>query len=116
VDDESGVRHILSSSIANLNYVVVEAENGASALEKIASEKPNLVLIDVLMPVMDGFQLIEEVRIKQKNPVPFIILSNFDQPEEVSKGMALGAIDYIVKAKMSLKEIMAKIKNALKDD
>lgn len=113
VDDESGVRQILSSSLKKLNFDVVEVEDGLQAIEKIQQQHPDLVLLDIFMPNLDGFGVLGEVKVNQKNPIPVIVLTNYDEPKDIERCKKLGAIDYMVKSNLTLKEIMTKIMSIL---
>jgi DNA-binding response OmpR family regulator len=113
VDDEPGVLHILSSQVQKLNYTVIEAKNGDEALNKFKTERPDLVLLDVVLPVTSGFEVLEKIKIELKSKVPVIILSNLDESEDIETGKKLGAIDFINKSNLSLKEIMEKIRNVI---
>lgn len=113
VDDESGVRQILNGSLSKLHFEVIEAEDGLQAVEMIHSELPDLVLLDIFMPKMDGFGVLGEVKVNQKNPIPIIVLTNYDEPKDIEKCKKLGAIDYMVKSNLTLKEIMTKIMSIL---
>jgi DNA-binding response OmpR family regulator len=113
VDDDSLVLHILSSQLKNINYSVIEARNGNEALDKFKTERPDLVLLDVVLPITSGFEVLEKIKIELKSNVPVIILSNLDEPEDIETGKKLGAIDFINKSNLSLKEIIDKIHKAL---
>lgn len=113
VDDESSVLQILSSHVTKLGCTALTATNGEEAIRIIQKDAPDLVLLDILMPVKDGFQVLEEVKIKQKSSIPIIVLTNYDDSKDVEKAKSLGSTDYIVKSNMTLAEIMSKIKNIL---
>lgn len=96
-------------------YAFVAAENGQKGLELAETEKPALILIDLLMPGMDGMEVLEKLKqnAKTKN-IPALIVTNLDKHEMAEKAMALGALDFIVKSKIPLREMMSRIENHLK--
>lgn len=96
-------------------YAFAAAENGAEGLAKAETEKPDLILIDLLMPGMDGIEVLAKLK---QNPttkdIPALIVTNLDKHELARKAMALGALDFIVKSKIPLREMMSRIENHLK--
>jgi phosphoserine phosphatase RsbU/P len=98
VDDEPFNADYLEQELEDLNCQTIIAVNGQEALEKIASESPDLVLLDVMMPVMDGFAVLEKVK---ANPavrdIPIIVISASNDLQSVVKGIKLGAEDYLPK-------------------
>lgn len=96
-------------------YGFVAAENGRKGLELAETEKPDIILIDLLMPGMDGIEVLEKLKnnAKTKN-IPALIVTNLDKHDLARKAMALGALDFIVKSKIPLREMMSRIENHLK--
>lgn len=98
VDDVETNRVILGEIIKDMGYGVVFAENGAQACEVLQEGLPNLVLTDISMPVMDGYELCRVLRadVRTRN-IPIIFISAFDEPKDIVKGFNLGGADYITK-------------------
>jgi class 3 adenylate cyclase len=98
VDDEPFNVDYLEQELEDLNYETLAATNGQEALEKIQAETPDLVLLDIMMPVMDGFGVLERIK---ANPllrdIPIIVISAMSDLESVVKGIKLGAEDYLPK-------------------
>ncbi|MDO9301210.1 MAG: SpoIIE family protein phosphatase [Anaerolineales bacterium] len=98
VDDEPFNVDYLEQELEDLNYETITAVNGQDALEKIASESPDLILLDIMMPVMDGYAVLEKVK---ANPImrdiPIIVISANNDLQSVVKGIQLGAEDYLPK-------------------
>ncbi|PIS41468.1 MAG: hypothetical protein COT25_02950 [Candidatus Kerfeldbacteria bacterium CG08_land_8_20_14_0_20_42_7] len=96
-------------------YDFISAENGQKGLERAKKEKPNLILIDLLMAGMTGIQVLEKLKSDPdtKN-IPAVIVTNLDKQEMAEKAMALGALDFIVKSRIPLREMMSRIKGFLK--
>ena len=115
VEDDKILRELVSQKLEKENYKILTAIDGEEGLKKIKEEKPDLVLLDLILPGIDGFEVLE--RIKQDteiNKIPIVILSNLGQKEEIEKGLKLGAVDYLIKAHFTLSEIVEKVKTILK--
>ncbi|MBE0671426.1 MAG: SpoIIE family protein phosphatase [Anaerolineales bacterium] len=98
VDDEPFNVDYLEQELEDLNYETIAAVNGEEALEKIASESPDLVLLDIMMPVMDGFSVLEKVKANSTiRSTPIIVISANNDLKSVVKGIELGAEDYLPK-------------------
>lgn len=113
-DDESLVK-IIQEALDVDKYDVKLLLPSAKSLEKIAEINPVVIILDVMLPGESGFEFLEEIKgdNSTKN-IPVVILSNLGQDEEIRRGLALGAIDYIVKADFSIYEIVHKITKAMK--
>jgi two-component system chemotaxis response regulator CheY len=98
VDDSSTVRKVLQATLVAAGYEVVEAVDGADALEKLAGDSVDMLVTDLNMPNVDGINLIQEVRQKPGNRfMPIIMLTSESQPEKKSAGKAAGASGWITK-------------------
>lgn len=97
VEDTDQIREEVKDILLMEGYQVLEAINGRDALDKINKQLPDLVITDVLMPEMDGFELLEELNKNNKIKVPVIVLSARADSKDKEKGISLGAIDYLVK-------------------
>ena len=96
VDDEPGLRAVLSSTIKSLGHTVLTAENGNQAIETVKSANPDAIFLDIRLPDMDGLQILEEV--KKINPgIPVIMCSGFADVESAINTVKMGAFDYISK-------------------
>jgi len=115
-EDDSFLREICSKKLTKEGYQVFDAADGEEALKVLEKEKVDAVLLDIILPSMDGFEVLKRIR-SHKNAsikkVPIIMLSNLSQEDDVSKAMALGANNYLVKAHFTTDEIIDKIKNEL---
>ena len=114
VDDEKYMQTLIKLHMVNEGFEVITADNGAEAMTCIKKKKPDLILSDVMMPLMDGFTF---CRMVTKNPktrdVPFVFLSSCSNPDDRVQGLKLGAIDYISKP-FDLEELSLKINTILK--
>ena len=111
VDDELLIRKIIREYLESENYKVLEAENGLDALRVLSSNKVNLIILDIMMPKMDGFACLEEIR-KTKD-IPVIMLSAMKEETDKLNSFNLGVDDYVTKP-FSPKELIARVKAHLK--
>ncbi len=115
VEDDKFLRELITRKLTSEKYEIVEAIDGEEGLKKIQKEKPDLVLLDLILPGIDGFEVLSKVKEDPAlSSIPVIILSNLGQREEVEKGLKLGAVDYLVKAHFTPNEIVEKMKEVLK--
>lgn len=114
VEDEEFLIQALKDNLVAENYSVDVAKDGEEAVEKIGKKKPDIVLLDLLMPKKDGFYVLEEVK---KNPewklIPIIVLSNLGGDAEIKKALEMGADDYFVKSQHPIEEVIEKVKDYL---
>jgi len=111
IEDDAFLRDLISKKLSSADFSISEAIDGESAIAKIKEAKPDLILLDLLLPTMDGFEVL--AKLKEDNmtsAIPVIILSNLGQKEEVDKGISMGATDYLIKAQFTPEEIVAKVK------
>lgn len=111
VDDDPNIRQLVNLYLKKEDYDVVLADRGDTALEKFKSDAPNLILLDLMLPGMDGWQVLREIR-KTSN-VPIIMLTAKDETFDKVLGLELGADDFVVKP-FDMKEISARVKAVLR--
>ena len=111
VDDDPNIRQLVNLYLKKEDYDVVLADRGDTALEKFKSDAPNLILLDLMLPGMDGWQVLREIR-KTSN-VPIIMLTAKDETFDKVLGLELGADDYVAKP-FEPKELLARIKAVLR--
>ena len=107
VDDEKPIVDILKFNLEKEGFEVLTADNGASALETALSQNPDLILLDIMLPKMDGFDVCRKVR--EKSNVPIIMITARDEEVDKVLGLELGADDYITKP-FSVRELIARVK------
>ncbi|MBC7463789.1 MAG: response regulator transcription factor [Actinobacteria bacterium] len=112
VDDEVGVRELLTDALRLSDFETLEAKDGMTALTLMRKHKPDLMIIDVNMPVMDGFEFLERVRSKSDN-TPAIMLTARKDRADVTRGLRLGADDYISKP-FGLEELALRVQAVLR--
>ena len=116
IDDDPFILDMYVLKFKERKFEVSIATDGKTGLEKIEQEKPDVVLLDVVMPAMDGFDVLQELKKKPKGPSKIILLTNLGQKEDVERGMSLGADDYVVKAHFTPSEVVNKVLEVLKKD
>lgn len=114
IEDDSFLSGMYDTKLKLEGFDVVLAEDGAKGLELAVSQNPDIILLDIILPKMDGFSVLKHLR---DNPdaknIPVILMTNLGQKEDVEKGIALGAKDYLVKAHFMPSEVVEKIKQYL---
>lgn len=114
VEDELPLLKALSSKLAKENYHVLEAKNGQEGLTIANQEKPHLIISDIVMPDMNGLNMVKKVRESDwGQETEIILLTNLNNSEDVATAMLYGVEDYMVKSDMKLKDIVAKVKEKL---
>jgi len=110
VEDEKIMRDLLAMKLEKEGYEISMATDGQEGLETMRKIKPDLILLDIIMPRMGGFEVMEEM---SKNPqlkkIPVIIISNSGQPVELDQAIKLGAKDWLIKAEFDPREVIDKV-------
>jgi DNA-binding response OmpR family regulator len=115
IEDDSFVMDIYQTKLNQEGYEVLLAENGAEALKKLEKEAPDLVLLDIVMPYIDGLQVLKKIKADKKlKDIPVILLTNLSQKEDINEGLGLGADDYLIKSHFTPSEVLEKIKKYIK--
>lgn len=115
IEDDKFLRELISRKVFDEKFETEGAVDGEEGLRKIKESKPDLVLLDLILPGIDGFEVL--ARIKEDMSlasIPVIILSNLGQREDIERGLRLGAVDFMVKAHFTPSEIVEKIRKILK--
>lgn len=114
VEDDEMLHGMYTQKFKNQGYEVISAYNGAEGVELSEKEKPDLILLDVIMPKMDGFVALKKIRKNEVTAgIPVILLTNLGQEEDVKKGKELGANDYFIKANHTPQEVVDKVHSVL---
>jgi two-component system KDP operon response regulator KdpE len=111
VDDEPQIRRSLQVNLENKNYAVMTAASGEEALELMARRKPDVVIVDLVLPAMDGIELTR--RIREQSPVPIIVLSAIGDERKKVEALESGADDYVTKP-FGMEELSARVRSALR--
>jgi len=115
IEDDKFLRELIFRKLINEGYDVKEAVDGEDGLKIAEKEKPDLILLDLILPEMDGFEVLAKIKEKPAlSQIPVIILSNLGQREDIEKGLSMGAVDYLIKAHFTPAEIVEKIRNVIR--
>jgi len=113
VDDESDIVSSIQYRLKLHEFEIITAAHGKEGLEKAANEKPDLILLDIRMPVMDGYEMLERLKNRPDlKDIPVIMFTAYSDAKDIAKAADLGIVDYITKP-FDFTELMGKISNAL---
>ena len=114
VEDDSFIIDIYITKLKEVGFSVQSAVNGEDAIVKIKQSKPDLVLLDIVLPQVTGFEFLQKIKsMPELKNVPVIVLSNLGQKKEVEKGLDLGAVKYLIKAHYTPTEVVKEIRAVL---
>ena len=114
IEDDTFISSLITSEIKKAGYEVEAVYDGSRGITAVVEQKPDLILLDLLMPQMDGFQVLEKLKADvATSPIPVIVFSNFGEPKDVKRAKDGGAVDFLVKVNFTPKEIIEKIRNIL---
>ncbi|PIR72939.1 MAG: response regulator [Candidatus Nealsonbacteria bacterium CG10_big_fil_rev_8_21_14_0_10_36_23] len=114
IEDEETLQKTLGEVLKQEGYEIIPALDGEAGLNLLKSEKPDLILLDLVMPKMDGFEVLKRLKADEETKdIPVIVLTNLEGIGDVGKAIELGATTYLVKAQYSLEEVVEKVKKAL---
>lgn len=112
IEDEPEILKLYRLKLTLDDYDVKTAKDGREGVKKAFSEKPELIFLDIKIPVMDGFEVLRTLRASPKTKkTPIVVLSNFDDQDMIEKGLSLGANEYLIKSQLTPEEISSKIKD-----
>ncbi len=115
VEDDEFLRSLTAKRLEKEGYTVAVAVDGESALVTAAQEKPNLIFLDLLLPGLDGFEVLGKLKANAElKGVPVVVFSNLGQKEDIERAKQLGADEFLIKANFTLDDVMVKINEILK--
>ena len=114
IEDEKILADLLEKKLKERGYEVSVARDGIEGLDKMRKEKQDLILLDVIMPKMGGFEVLEEMnKDSELKKIPVIIISNSGQPVEIDRALKLGVKDYLIKTQFDPEEVMEKVERCI---
>ena len=114
IEDDKFLRELIAQKLIKEGYETSEAVDGEEGIKKIKEEKPDLILLDLILPKVHGFEVLNKLKEDEETKdIPVIVLTNLEGIGDVEKAIELGATTYLVKANYSLEEVIEKIKKAL---
>jgi DNA-binding response OmpR family regulator len=115
VEDEDFLLDLYEMKLKQSGYEVIKASNGEEGTSLAQLEMPNLILLDILMPKVDGYGMLKQLKNNDKTKkIPVVIFSNLSQKAEIEKGLKLGANDFIIKTSVTPAELAIRVKELLK--
>lgn len=110
IEDEEILSKLLKNKLEDEGYEAEVALDGQEGLIKAKSFKPDLILLDIIMPKVNGFEVLEKIKVDSElNKIPIIIVSNSGQPVELERAQKLGAVDWLVKTEFDPEEVIDKV-------
>jgi DNA-binding response OmpR family regulator len=114
VEDEQSMQRALKNKLEHAGYAVLPANDGEEALDALRNAKPDLVLLDLIMPKLDGISVLRQMKADDAlRAVPVVILTNLSSGDKVAEAMQLGTFDFLVKANYSLDDVLKKVNDRL---
>jgi len=114
IEDDTFFQNLISKKLVNEGFEVLVASDSRQALSILEEKKPNLIVLDLILPVLDGFGILSIIKKDEKTKdIPVIILSNLGQKEEIERAISLGAADFMIKVNFTPEEIVRKIKSII---
>lgn len=116
-EDDKYLADVFLTKLTKEGFEVIQAFDGDEAILMAKKCKPGLILLDIIMPKKDGFDVLKEIKeYEETKDIPVIILSNLGQEADITMGKKLKAADYMIKTNSSLKDIIKKVKEYIKND
>ena len=110
IEDDIFLRKIIVQKLLKAGYSVIEAINGEEGFKVVKDKKPDLVLLDLILPGIDGFEVLSRIKSDSElSQIPVIVLSNLGEASDREKGMKIGAADYLIKAHLTPGEIVDRV-------
>lgn len=114
VEDEDAIRRAIVMKFNKAGFSVLEAKNGEEGLNVFIKERPDIILLDLVMPVMDGIEMLKKLRkCEGGQDVPVIIFTNLTEAEKTAEGLEFGVRDYLVKSDWKLEDVVQIVRNKL---
>ncbi len=114
IEDESALQKTFGDFLSQEGYEIISAIDGEIGLKLAKEKKPDLILLDLILPKLDGFEVLKKVKEDEEiKGIPVIVLTNLERIEDIEKALELGATTYLVKANYTLEEVLEKIKKTL---
>ena len=116
IEDESAIQKTFSDALKKEEYEIISALDGEVGLRLAKEKKPDLILLDLVLPKLDGFQVLQSLKSNETTrAIPVIVLTNLEQMEDIQKAIDLGAKTYLVKSNYNLAEVIDMVKKAMEE-
>ncbi len=115
IEDDRFLSSLIKARLEKEDFIVLQAFDGEEAIRLLKQEKPSLIILDLIMPKVTGFEVLEAISMDpEQNQTPIVVLSNLAQDSDVAKAKSLGATEYFVKVRVSIDDVIQKVKTILK--
>jgi len=115
VEDETPLIKALTEKLSKAGFAYLEAKNGKEGLKIAKRERPDIILLDIVMPIMDGMTMLQKLKKEEKTKnIPIIILTNLSDEEKIEESVKKGVMDYLVKSDWRIEDVVKKVKEKLK--
>lgn len=116
VEDDEALLNLYKKKFTNCGYKVICAEDGQKGVEAAEKENPDVILLDIMLPVMNGFEVLKKLK-KEKviEKTPVVILSNYGETKNITEGLLSGAIEYLIKVEHTPEEVVNVVEDALRE-
>jgi len=115
IEDDEFFRELISKKLFSRDFSVSSAKDGEDGFKKSKETKPDLILLDLLLPLMDGYEVLLAIKDNpETQSIPVIILSNLSSKDDIDRAIKLGASDFLIKSQIDLEEIVSKIDSIIK--
>ena len=115
IEDDRYLRELIIKKLEKEKFEILETADGKEGLKKTKEEKPDLILLDLVLPGIDGYAVLSQIKADpEMSSIPVIIISNLGQIQEIQRGLKLGAVDYLIKAHFTPETIIEKVRRHLK--
>lgn len=116
IEDDPFLSSMYSTKFELENFQVFSGDDGRKGLDLALAEIPDIILLDILMPVMNGFEVLENLKKNERTRnIPVILLTNLNQKDDIEKALSMGANDYLIKAHFMPSEVVDKIRKVMSD-
>ena len=117
IEDDPFLSNMYVTKLQASDFEIIAEEDGQKGLQTVAKEQPDLILLDILLPGIDGFEILKKLKSDAKmKEIPVIMLTNLGQKNDVEKGLDLGANDYLIKAHFTPTEVITKITKTIENN
>lgn len=114
VEDDAFVSDIYNTKLSKEGFDVIIAENGLKAIEKLEKIMPDCILLDIIMPYMDGMETLKKIKERKEwSKIPIILLTNLSEKEKIEEALNAGANDFLIKSHFTPSEVLSKVKGLL---
>lgn len=113
VEDDEALLNLYEKKFSSKGYIVIKAEDGEKAVEAAQKENPDVILLDIMLPVMNGFEVLKKLDKIDSVNSPVVILSNYGETKNVTEGLMGGAVEYLIKVEHTPEEVVEVVEDIL---